>query len=549
MHYNFRTEFWVHPARKDPDLWNKLKSDRSLQQTDISLCKANFWHFFGHCKTNDADKALIESENSIAYFPDYLYLNPQESYLALAADYLLNERFLVIIKSRQIMISWLIAAIALWECLFRNGYWGYYRLYKEKKSNQFIKERIYPMFKNLPHWIQSAFIINPGTQGKHKYSIFENTSMSSRILGIGKGSQQLRGENASRHINDDAQESEALKEDFTSYRPIIGKSGGFDCMVGTARSKNEFWASVAERPIDFNQITEIFPEVMTWKNETGYTVLEIPYRADPLKNSKTEEGRQWIEKTRATMDEDTWQREYEINWDYSSEGLLFPEFNDYMNLICQPCKFDSTIPLICGWDFGFSPGASVCIVSQIQCWGIKDFSLNILKTYIRNNMFSTEFIPWVLDDRQSLYPTRRVFEFIDIDGTKHDRRGKSEYKILLDEKQKMFLRGDILYRKMDNKDKPPLLHYVLRKRPDGNSCYLRIDPDDPGNKLLILALSKKIYSKGDGGLEAKNPWKDLLDAISYLLVQLFNYKGEVHDQYTNKHLSGINRERAFFRRG
>ena len=89
-----------------------------------------------------------------------------------------------------------------------------------------------------------------------------------------------------------------------------------------------------------------------WQNpKNKFHVVKLHYTADPLKNPRTSEGKEWYEKTRAGMPSLQWEQEMELNFSiYSGEGVFPKEFKPALHI--KKIWYLPDRPLIRGWDFG-----------------------------------------------------------------------------------------------------------------------------------------------------------------------------------------------------
>jgi len=526
--------FRTHPGRENPEIYDLILNDPVRQELDWNLCVEDVWYFIsGWCKTIDIDG--IEKPF------------PLKDYIKITLWEMSNEKHLFIEKPRQMIISWLAAALDLWFVLTHGNVTLFYRKVSFDKANMFLKERVWGMWNRLPDHIKSRFKVNESRRGDHKKGIFEVSSVNSRIYGIAQGIGKLQGESAAGHTDDDAQMSDNLEEDMKTARPIIG-SIGYDRYIGNPRIANAYWKRMAKNP-GFGT-TKIARGIETWVNEIGYTVLSLSLWADPDKDPETEQGKKWCDEMKSTMDREIWEREYMKNWEAGAHGILFPQFGEQKKLhIASPFpKFNPFLPILCGWDFGKNPSPAVMMMMQVEMENRdgSEFTINVLKTIIENGLYSTDFIPMAVGIQQKLYPTKKTYDFIDVAGTRQEARGVSEWQIL---KEPRLDRQNVFFKKVENKDKIDLVNFVLRLKVKGEiyKVYLKIDPTDPGNQQLIAALEYGITAHGDHNLKADHPYKDVLDVLCYILAWLFTLDGRIQAKYCGQSTSDDGNDTEFWR--
>lgn len=127
----------------------------AIHATYWKMCSKSFPFFlFAFCKTKD------EHDPKVVAKP-----YPLKIYIAIVAIFLQSTRRLAIPKSRQLMMSWTVAAFVLWVALFRDNSLNFLQSKKETDANALL-ERVFDIYIRLPNWMQKANPVNPSKNGE-----------------------------------------------------------------------------------------------------------------------------------------------------------------------------------------------------------------------------------------------------------------------------------------------------------------------------------------------------------------------------------------------
>lgn len=517
--------FITHPGRRNPNKFKEIAADPVLQTKDLFLCSEDAWYFIsGYCTTNDE----LDPDNPYKPFPD-------KEYLKIACKYILTHDRLIIIKSRQIMISWLLSAIMLWEVLFKEGYKCYFRLINATKTDSKIKDRIYLMWSKLPDHIKNAIRVNPTNRGKHLEGLFVNDSIGSQIISLPQGEDKILGESATRINEDDCGINPGLESDFEKNEPC-----GLNITYTGTASNNPFWKKIAGRPLVHRW--KLISGVYTWRyfpnqedKSRGYTVLEIFFWSDPDKSPRTQVGKAWIEKEKARSTKACWEREYMINWDFVGEEGIAPEFKqNYQNYI-GAVDYNPDAPVLRGWDFGFSPSPTVIKFAQYNALG----QLGVMFSIIIYGMKIETVLTNILTLSYQLFPQTSPEDFYDFPDP-HEKVathyiGKSILELMMEKGLNPQVKESGVLKLTGNKKKAIVYTILannkngvpgLRIDPGGCKLQLKNDKGEPviitaSNTVLIECLTDKITveEKDTGNLAiiGEHPWKDDFDTFCYMI--------------------------------
>lgn len=174
----------------DRDCYLRLRSDRTWQSAERVKCSREPWYWLvNYVWTLQKDETVEGSQ--VSRFPC-------DPYLRYVFGLLFGESFLVIDKSRQMRMTWLLMAYALWLAQFGDNNEVICQTKKESVADTELVKRAYFMAVNQPHWLRPKF-------GKTDSSFcllrFPNGSL---IRGIPKGGDQIRSYNPTTTIIDEA---------------------------------------------------------------------------------------------------------------------------------------------------------------------------------------------------------------------------------------------------------------------------------------------------------------------------------------------------------
>lgn len=185
-----------------------------LVQKELEHCKNDLLYWLTeHCWTLDEH----EKDNPVKKLP------MEKEYLCDLAHLFLTERLLLIEKSRQMLVSWIMVACHLWDAQFHAGRRIAFQSKKEADANNLL-DRAKFIYKHEPDYMK---------QGEHKanepmaYLKLEFGKLNSIIQGIPQGADQLRQYTFSRVLSDEFAFQEQKEEAYIAARPTIQGGGSY----------------------------------------------------------------------------------------------------------------------------------------------------------------------------------------------------------------------------------------------------------------------------------------------------------------------------------
>lgn len=215
----------------------------------MALCATDFWYWAtNYVYVLDAN----DQGESIIRFKKWRHL--RELYRLS-----LRHKMLLVLKSRQIGVSWLWAAIALWETLFHEG--RVVAIFsKNQVSSAEMKDRAKFIWQHLPDWQRLP-------HGKDNDEVLEFPQNNSKIQSFPATEDAGRMSTASLVIIDEWAFHKYAYKNWGAIRPIVehGRMIG----ISTADGKNnlfyELWARAKQGENDF------LPVFISWKARPGRT--------------------------------------------------------------------------------------------------------------------------------------------------------------------------------------------------------------------------------------------------------------------------------------
>ena len=180
------------------------------------------------------DNSKLVKNDLITFLTDYTFtldehdkINPikklpmDKEYLRDMAALFLNEKLLIIEKSRQMLITWTMIACHLWDAMFHEGRRIFFQSKKEQDANHLV-DRAKFIYERLPNWLKQMYPANPPA-----YCKLEFGKHNSIIQGIPQGAEQLRQYTASRIFSDEMAFQEKNEEAFIASKPTLTGGGHF----------------------------------------------------------------------------------------------------------------------------------------------------------------------------------------------------------------------------------------------------------------------------------------------------------------------------------
>lgn len=144
---------------------------------------------------------------------------PDKDYTRYILKEFCTYQRIIIPKSRQIMISWLMAAYGLARCLTRKHFLAIYQTKREEDAVGFI-DRVHFLYSHLPKEIQEARKANLDNSLKCEFE-----ASDAKFWGIPQGSDIIRSNTVSLFLADEVNFQPNARASLRAAMPSLGKTG------------------------------------------------------------------------------------------------------------------------------------------------------------------------------------------------------------------------------------------------------------------------------------------------------------------------------------
>jgi len=167
----------------------KLKKDTRLQNIEWFNCHDDPYYFLTNwAKTLD----VHDEKNPIKCFPD-------KEYIKILVDIWLNNQLLLVLKSRQMMMSWLFTTLYLWDVIFHEARMIFFQSKKAEDADDILKRSKF-VWDNLPKFLKKYYKndefyelkCNPQHNGQHVSGKMVFPDINSEIRAIPEGGDVIR---------------------------------------------------------------------------------------------------------------------------------------------------------------------------------------------------------------------------------------------------------------------------------------------------------------------------------------------------------------------
>jgi hypothetical protein len=253
---------------------------------------------------------------------------PEKEYLRLTAEEWWCptwDRRLLVEKSRQIMVSWLFAALFLWKCMTHKGQRCGLQSKKEEDADKLL-ERAFGVWERLPA------VVREMVPCERKYAQLRFPSTDSTMHGLAQGSDQARSMTFSEYLIDEGAFQDSLATTLTAVLPTLGPDQGFAVVSTPKRGYMEMLAKASMVPGSYEGLLpSCWPE--RWKRPgmerrqtiDEWTLLSIHHSSDPEKGEAWAKDR--AKKYPGGIDGAAWKQEHDLDWGARSGQLVYEDFS------------------------------------------------------------------------------------------------------------------------------------------------------------------------------------------------------------------------------
>ena len=248
---------------------------------------------------------------------------PRHEYLEKMVDVWLRDQLICVVKSRQMMASWLFTALHLWDAMYHDGRSIFFISKKEEDAgfgNQLsLLARVEFMLQQLPENLRpkyKKFSRPPKLEFAGRYS---------SIMACSQEAESLRQYTASRIMSDEMAFQEQAEKAYIAMKPTLDGGGCFtgistpngrqnlfyhlvnDVKIGESRSGST--ETISHGSLMGVRQESIGKGIWVRNNRNGFTIIGLHHSADP---KKTDEWVKHAKKSYAS--EDAWKQEQELDF-------------------------------------------------------------------------------------------------------------------------------------------------------------------------------------------------------------------------------------------
>ena len=225
-------------------------NNRSLQlKQNLLLLKA----------TQAVERAAENTEEGLQYYLKHFVftldehdanlpakrLPMEKEYLQELAHYFFTEPLLLVEKSRQMMVSWIMIACHLWDVQFHAGRRIFFQSKKETDANEMVNRAKF-IYHNYPPIVRDVIYAKYPAKTPMAYLKLEFAKQNSIIQGTPQGADVLRQYTASRIFSDEMAFQSKAEEAFIAAKPTLVGGGSF-MGVSSPNFKEFFYLSVNDQ--------------------------------------------------------------------------------------------------------------------------------------------------------------------------------------------------------------------------------------------------------------------------------------------------------------
>lgn len=327
---------------------------------------------------------------------------PQYPYIESMIETWEKEDLLLILKSRQMMASWLFVALMLWDAMFNKGRTIFFVSKKEQDagfdSQLSLLSRALFIYERLPVSLQVPF------KKTLKPPKLEFPGNHSSIMGMSQDSEGLRQYTASRILSDEMAFQERAEQAYTAMKPTLDGGGA---LVGIStpngrhnlfyylvndlqKGKKEEAGSRITGDLTKARFETLCKGLSLRRNKNGFVVLALHHTANPHKNES------WAEQAKKSYSSlDAWKQEQELDFNKTEGARVYPIFRSDVHV--KQLKYNPYRTIWRGWDFGYNHPACVWVQEE-------DGVLHVLHELLGEEILITDFADEVKAVSRRLFP-------------------------------------------------------------------------------------------------------------------------------------------------
>ena len=301
----------------------------STEFQDLMRAAGDPWIFLTrHVQTLDPERGL-------AHFPDWHYLH---RLVGVAC----RERFLLVPKSRQMLVTWTMVALMLWRAMFRERGVLLFLSRNERCAEELL-ERARFILDHLPGYMR------PRLSSNSKEEIAFRT-LGSRLLSLPASPNGPRMYSPSSVFWDEMAFTPYDEPIWAALKPALDSGGRF-VGVSSSGGANNLFARFVQSPPPFH------PPVNGGKNESPsacggargglFFVHPVHYSQHPERRND-----RWKAQAALGLSQARWRQEQEISFESQSD-LVYGEFDPQRHILNQDWPVRRDWEIFRAMDFGY----------------------------------------------------------------------------------------------------------------------------------------------------------------------------------------------------
>lgn len=471
---------------------------------------SNLWHFLRDC-------VLTFDENATAKgLSNPVQRWPRKRHLRWLASILATRSHVSVIKSGQIMVTWLVAAAVVHRILTRRGYNVAWYCRTATQAAEHIERRLLRIIRNIPtdYAVPTVGLANGVLEVFHDGGTIPTSRvqpMAAERHGRDSAASSARSETWSLTVrdesafdpNDEEIHFSGLSRTAEVWRVSTPDGPNFHARLMYVEGFGPFEGS-DDPPADARRVGR---EMWRWQRN-GFECVMVLHRADPYRDEeRTAAGKAWYQRFRPLHDDRKWAREQRGSTRVPAGE---PVYTGVGAALFVRQAYDPLLTVARGHDWGWN--GTACVWAQLADKGGGRYCLHFLKEKIVAKSEALDIASYgqqVLADTEYYFPgAGKVLDFGDISGEQHSgQTGKTTFDLLRPlgiqvRAQKFFLPPSI-----------GLFQWLIRQG------WLEVDP--AGCPRLRRALEGG-YARDEYGEPIKDGVHDhVADAARYLANNLF----------------------------
>jgi hypothetical protein len=246
-----------------------------------------------------------------------------------------TQRRIVILKARQLGLSWLVLAYVLWLAMFNHGQ-TILIVNRNLDEAKKLLARVRFMWERIPDWLRLPLAVDNAQE-------LAFAGMDSRIISLPATEDTGSGETATFVLVDEGAKIPGAEPIMTALLPTLSAERTTLAVISTAKGYHNYFANLWKRALPGSQEPNDF-----WP-------IFIPNSAHPDRDAA------WEEQTRRTFPTvRAYLQEYPERWQdaFQQPGeAVFDEFDRMVHVTSEGAEATGQWPKRSAWDFGyhFSP--------------------------------------------------------------------------------------------------------------------------------------------------------------------------------------------------